>query len=107
MPVKQIGVAMTDRDILHNENAQTLYISLAQGKEALLQYRLMNGGPDKPATIDFTRTYVPPEFRGQGHAEALVRRGIKWATEKNYQLTASCWYAAKFIGKDTGVMQTQ
>lgn len=97
---------MADVNIQHNEKSQKFYVSLADNKEAVLQYRLSKGTGETPPTIDFTRTYVPPDFRGQGIAEALVRRGVKWAREQNYRMTASCWYAAKFIGKDMGVMSS-
>jgi len=63
---------------------------------AILQYRLSQGSNNVTA-IDFTSTFVPPEFRGKGLAEKLVRTGIAWAKEQGYELHASCWYAAKFI----------
>lgn len=66
-----------------------------EGAEAVLQYSL-NTQAGKTA-IDFNSTFVPPAFRGKGLAEKLVREGIKWAKEQNYELHASCWYAAKFI----------
>jgi len=81
-------------DIQHLPNEQRFVISY-EGGEAVLAYRLFNNG-EKPA-IDFNSTYVPPEFRGKGLAEKLVRTGIKWAKEQGYELHASCWYAAKFI----------
>jgi uncharacterized protein len=49
------------------------------------------------AALDITSTYVPPEFRGKGLAENLVRKAIAWGKEQGYELHASCWYAAKFI----------
>lgn len=64
----------------------------AQADSAVLEYRLSSDG-----VIDFHHTFVPPEFRGTGVAEALVRKGIVWAREQGYQVEASCWYANKFI----------
>lgn len=81
-------------DVQHLPNEQR-FVILHEGDEAVLAYRLFNNG-EKPA-IDFNSTYVPPEFRGKGLAEKLVRTGIKWAKEQGYELHASCWYAAKFI----------
>jgi len=66
-----------------------------EGAEAILQYALFNHAGKQ--AIDFNSTFVPPEFRGKGLAEKLVRAGIKWAKEQGYELHASCWYAAKFI----------
>lgn len=65
------------------------------GAESVLEYALFNQA--SITAIDFTHTFVPPECRGKGLAEKLVRAGIKWAKEQGYELHASCWYAAKFI----------
>lgn len=63
--------------------------------EAALHYRL---SPSASKTaIDFNSTWVPPECRGKGIAEKLVRAGIQWAKEQGYELHASCWYVAKFL----------
>lgn len=66
-----------------------------EGEESILHYALFDSA-GKPA-IDFNSTYVPPQLRGKGIAEKLVRTGIAWAKEQGYELHASCWYAAKFI----------
>lgn len=81
-------------EVQHQPNQQRFVIH-HEGAEALLAYRLFSNGAI-PA-IDFTSTYVPPEFRGQGLAEKLVRTGLKWAKAQGYELHASCWYVAKFI----------
>ncbi len=65
--------------------------------EAFLQYELISKRNADTKVIDFTRTFVPPEFRGKGFAEQLVRAGVKWAKEQGYEMRASCSYAAKFI----------
>jgi len=67
-----------------------------EGKESILQYRLLNPDSDRPG-VDFTRTYVPGELRGQGIAEALVRRGLTWARAHELEIQASCWYVQKFL----------
>lgn len=81
-------------DVQHLPDEQR-FVIFYEGSEALLAYRLFKNGAQ--AAIDFNSTYVPPEFRGKGLAEKLVRTGIKWAKEQGYELHASCWYAAKFI----------
>lgn len=68
----------------------------ADGKESILQYRLLEPDSDEPG-VDFTRTYVPDELRGQGIAEALVRHGLAWAKGKKFKIQASCWYVQKFM----------
>lgn len=67
------------------------------GRESILQYRLLGPDADHPRAVDFTRTYVPEELRGQGIAEALVRHGLSWARAQNYEIQASCWYVQKFL----------
>ena len=82
--------------IIHDTDSRSFSASLGEadteGARAVLEYRLMEGG-----VIDFHHTFVPPEFRGTGVAEALVRKGLAWAREQGYSIEASCWYANKFI----------
>ena len=76
--------------------AEHKFVLTCDKLEAVLDYRLSQSANNITA-IDFTHTFVPPEFRGKGLAEKLVRTGIAWAKEQGYELHASCWYAAKFI----------
>ena len=71
------------------------FIIQQEGDTAVLAYRLFN--KDEKLAVNFYSTYVPPEFRGKGLAEKLVRAGLKWAKEQGYLVEASCWYVAKFI----------
>ena len=68
------------------------FVVLSDGMESVLEYRVLprNG-------IDFSRTFVPEELRGQGIAEKLVRTGTAWAREEGYTLQASCWYVKRFL----------
>lgn len=75
---------------------QNCFVVDYQDTQAVLQY-VLSKQYNGTMVIDFTSTFVPPEFRGKGIAEKLVRTGIKWAKEQGYELHASCWYAAKFI----------
>ncbi len=81
-------------EVQHLSNEQRFVIS-HEGGEAVLAYRVFNQNGKE--SIDFTSTYVPPEFRGMGFAEKLVRTGLKWAKQQGYETQASCWYVAKFI----------
>ena len=86
---------MRAAEVIHQPDRRRFVIALDEG-EAVLEYRLSQpGGPG--ATVDFSRTYVPPPQRGKGLAEALVRRGLKWARDEGYEVEASCWYVAKFL----------
>ena len=68
------------------------FVVLIDGEEAVLEYRLL---PDNG--IDFTRTFVPEALRGAGVAEKLVRTGIAWARDQDYDMQASCWYVTRFL----------
>ena len=66
---------------------------MAKGAElAELNYQMVDGH-----TVNFRRTFVPKSQRGQGIAEQLVRAGLTWANQANYQIVADCWYVAKFL----------
>ena len=79
--------------ILTLENSLgTKKASAADNAEAILEYRLL---PNQ--SIDFTRTYVPNEFRGKGLAEKLVRQALAWAQQQELNIQASCWYVDKFL----------
>ncbi len=82
-------------EVQHLSGQHKFVIQEEGSEEAVLAYRLLNQG-DKPA-VNFYSTYVPPAFRGKGHAEKLVRCGLAWAKEQGLLIEASCWYVAKFI----------
>ena len=77
--------------ITHQPELQR-FMSRVDDEEAVLEYRLL---PD--SGIDFTRTYLPETLRGQGIAEKLVRTGLAWAGEQEYEIQASCWYVTRFL----------
>lgn len=45
----------------------------------------------------FTHTFVPPELRGRGVAEQLVRVALGWAKEGKRRVVPACSYVAAFI----------
>jgi predicted GNAT family acetyltransferase len=75
---------------------QSRFVIPVADDTAVLEYQVLDNN-----RLDFTRTYVPPRHRGQGHAEALVHAGLTWAKSKGYALQASCWYVDKFLTKDS------
>lgn len=80
-------------DVKHDSETQTFCIDLG-ATSAVLEYRLFDS--EEPG-VDFTRTYVPSEFRGQGHAEALVKHGLNWAKQQGLNIKASCWYVRRLL----------
>ncbi|MGI2258950.1 GNAT family N-acetyltransferase [Shewanella sp. GXUN23E] len=77
-------------DVMHEPQDSRFVLEL-DGHLAELDYRL--SGQD----VDFSRTFVPPELRGKGVAEKLVRAGLAWAKEQQLHISASCWYVQKFL----------
>ena len=51
------------------------------------------------ARVVFTHTFVPPELRGRGLAEQLVRPALAWARAENRRVVPACSYVAAFIAR--------
>lgn len=58
---------------------------------AVLEYELASD------RVTYTHTFVPPELRGQGLAEALVRTALTDAKAARHKVIPACSYVAKFI----------
>ncbi len=58
--------------IVHNPSKKCFLLEM-DGAEAILQYQLLEQENSHIIVIDFNSTFVPPEFRGKGLAEKLVR----------------------------------
>lgn len=48
----------------------------------------------------FTHTFVPPELRGRGLAEKLVRSGLKYARAEKRRVVPACSYVGVFIERN-------
>lgn len=81
---------MSELNIQHDSAGQRFILSEGNAS-ALLDYQL-NG-----EHVDFCHTYVPPEFRGKGLAEKLVRHALSWAKDNGLQIHASCSYVQRFL----------
>lgn len=77
---------------------QKRFVLACENQQAVLEYAL-DTSAEGAQSIDFYSTYVPPEFRGKGFAEKLVRQGLSWAREQGYEIRATCWYVQKFLRK--------
>lgn len=58
---------------------------------AVAEYALADG------RMVFTHTFVPPELRGLGLAEKLVRAGLELARAEGRRVVPQCSYVATFI----------
>lgn len=83
--------------MVQHQPEQQNFVLAWQGQQARLDYLFRPAQGDLPAVVNFTHTYVPPQFRGQGLAEQLVKAGLSWARQQDYQIVASCSYVAKFL----------
>lgn len=83
---------MSIKDTIEHQPEHNQFVyPISEGIEARIKYRLDN------ERIDFYSTFVPPEARGKGIAEALVRQALDWAKSEQLQVLASCWYVQKFL----------
>lgn len=77
--------------MIEHQQERQRFVVAKEGHESVLEYKL-NGN-----AINFTRTYVPDVFRGQGIAKQLVDKGLEWARSQQFDIEADCWYVAKFL----------
>lgn len=98
---KERPIITKDIIVNHDQVASEFFVDLSfldlgllglGDEKAVLKYRM-----DSESSVDFYNTFVPRLARGRGIAEALVEAGLAWATEKNYEQHASCWYVQKSL----------
>jgi predicted GNAT family acetyltransferase len=76
--------------VTHNE-AEHRYEATVDGLLSVCEYEVVD---DK---IVFTHTLVPPELRGRGIAEQLVRPALADARAAGRKVVPACSYVAVFI----------
>ena len=79
--------------VSHNPSARR-YESVVDGHLSVCEYELDAG------RVIFTHTVVPPELRGRGIAEKLVRAALAGAREQGRKVVPACSYVAKFIERN-------
>lgn len=79
--------------VRHNPAANRYEIEI-EGHLAVAEY-VMEAGRQV-----FTHTLVPPELRGRGLAEALVRTAMDDARAAGRKVVPACSYVARFIEKN-------
>jgi uncharacterized protein len=85
---------MSTRDpeisVQHNA-AEHRFEAAVAGHLSVADYRQENG------RMVFTHTFVPPELRGRGIAEKLVRAGLQHARAQGLRVVPACSYVDIFI----------
>ena len=81
----------TTPDPVQHATAAQRFELHAEGVTALAEYQRENG------RVVFTHTFVPPEMRGKGLAESLVRAALAWARAEKLKVVPQCSYVARFI----------
>ena len=80
-----------DLDVHHDEKAGKYY-AIVDGRESVCEY-----GPAGNGTLDFRHTFVPPELRGRGIAEELVRQALDDVQARGLKVIPSCWFVRVYI----------
>ena len=80
-------------DVKHDEQRQKYY-ALIGDREAVVEY-----GVAGERTLNFWHTFVPPELRGKGIADELVRQALEDAMQRGYRVIPSCWFVRVYIDR--------
>lgn len=80
----------TAAEIRHDVAARR-FESETGGHVAVLDYERADG------EIALTHTFVPPELRGRGLAERLVRAALDFARREKLRVNPVCSYVATFL----------
>ena len=76
--------------VIHNA-AASRYETTIGGRLSVAEYERDGGN------LVFTHTLVPPELRGRGIAERLVRTALDEARAAGRRVVPACSYVARFI----------
>jgi len=82
----------TPVQVTHHAAARR-YEAVVDGHRSVCAYELADG------RMIITHTMVPPELRGRGVAEKLVRAALAEARAAGRKVVPQCSYVAKFIGR--------
>ena len=77
-------------EVRHNA-AEHRFEAVVDGKVSVADYRMQDG------EMVLTHTFVPPELRGRGIAEKLVRAALEYAQKEQLRVVPACSYVGTFI----------
>ncbi len=77
-------------EVRHNEPAHRFEAEV-EGKLSVADYVLRDG------EMIMTHTFTPPEVRGRGIAEKIVRAALEYARQQQLRVVPACSYVDIFI----------
>lgn len=84
---------MEDFEIIHKERKNRIYLE-KENYQARLKYKRK-----KDNVLEIHKTEVPPELRGQGIGNILMREVLNYALNNEYKVKPVCSFAQKYIEK--------
>lgn len=85
-------------NVQHNAAAHR-FEATVDGHLCVAEYQQRSG------ELAFTHTFVPPELRGRGIAEQLVRTALDYARKEHFRVVPECSYVASFIRRHREYVQ--
>jgi predicted GNAT family acetyltransferase len=83
---------MPDLEIIVRHNTEgSRFEAVVDGHLAVCDYAMERG------RMVFTHTFVPPELRGRGLAEKLVRAALDYARSQKLTIVPACSYVAAYV----------
>jgi len=80
-------------EVIHDTINSSFVIKVDKAS-SYVSYNLNEG------VIEFYTTYTPPQLRGRGLAEKVVRAALEYAKENNFKVIPSCSYVRVFIERN-------
>ncbi|MSU24562.1 MAG: N-acetyltransferase [Opitutus sp.] len=80
--------------VVQHNVAEFRFEAMVEGSLAVADYEAAGD------VVVFTHTFVPPDLRGRGIAEKLVRAALEWARTENRRVVPACSYVAAFIRRN-------
>jgi predicted GNAT family acetyltransferase len=77
---------------VRHEPERHRFVLVVDGAESMLEYR-----PIGDRTLDYYRTFVPPELRRRGIASQLAEQALRYAAERGLAVAPTCPFVAAFI----------
>lgn len=77
-------------EVLHDKKNNRFVINI-DGLDSFVEYSL------NEKEMNLYHTYTPPQLRGKGLAEKVVRAAIEYAKENKLKVIPSCSYVAAFM----------